>query len=160
MNFFPKYHRYLALTVVCFLGIQLLAYNTINYNAKNGIASNAVHKIYIDKTHRIWLGTGNGISCLTGNGIVNYGYKEGLTCNRVSNFFESSDGRFWISSVGKGLYELKNNRFYNSHFTFSDFSNDCGQLIEHKGWLFIGSEEGKMGIIKPIVLQFIKAFSN
>lgn len=92
------------------------------------------------------MGTNNGISCLTGNGIVNYGNKEGLTSVAIRNFTETSDGRFWISSYGKGIYEFKKGRFVNYKFNYSNDNNLCSQMREYKGWLFIGSEEGLDGL--------------
>ena len=146
MIFFPKYHKQLIIFLFCLFTTGIYAYHTVNYNAKNGIVSNSVYKIFIDNTHKIWLGTDNGISCLTGNGIVNYGFSDGLTCNKIRNFAQTTDGRFWVSSSGEGIFELKNNRFINYKFTRSELKNQCSQMREYKGWLFISSEEGLDGL--------------
>lgn len=142
MSLLQKYLRISLLFIIILFGVQTKAYNSINYNAKNGIVSNAVRKVFIDNTDRVWIGTDNGVSCITGNGIVNYNYSQGLNCDKVWNFAQTSDGRLWLAGYGKGLYEFKNDQFIQHQLPRSKANNAISRMIEHKGLLFIGSEAG------------------
>lgn len=117
--------RQFLLTILYFLLIQFQAvagnnenYTFRHYTNKQGLSHNTVFCSLQDQRGFMWFGTEDGLNRFDGHTFKVYRYnarvisEKGLPGDRISNLFEDSTGKIWIST-GRGVcyYDYETDTF-------------------------------------------------
>jgi len=100
--------------VSTFEGVAVVGKDSLwSYTVKEGLPENLTYCTLKSEDGRIWIGTSNGI-CFLKDGKIEVPKDHLLDGKAVFKIQESSSGEMWFSTIGDGIYRLKNGDF--THF--------------------------------------------
>ncbi|RNA61592.1 hypothetical protein D1631_06445 [Chryseobacterium nematophagum] len=75
----------------------------------------------------------------------------------IKNIVQTSDGNFWVTTSGKGVYLLKNNTLFKLPDDRNNYLANAHTLLEdNKGNFWISSNNGLFKIAKKKLLNYVK----
>ena len=95
-------------------------------------------------------------------------YKVSLKTNRILNLnpgnelsirsiIKSKDGNFWITTLGKGLYLLKNNRLVKMPYDANNNISSSHTILEDShGFFWIPTNNGLYKVLESQLLQYVQ----
>ncbi len=115
--------------------------------------------IYEDRQQDIWICTNQGLLLLPGG---QYDKKQRfLTGTMVQSIIQDSDGVYWVSTNGEGLFRYKNNNFFQFKLEHGLHTETIYQLIEDDlGYFWMGSKEGIIRIKREELNQVADGKKN
>jgi ligand-binding sensor domain-containing protein len=105
----------------------------------------AVTALYEDQVGTMWAGTESGkiFQYNVVQGMTSWTVEEGHAKTRITGFAEDSDGQFWISTYGEGLYVYSTNRLYNINRDDGLLDDDVYVIApDGKGRIWAGTDNG------------------
>jgi len=117
-------------------------------NDRKTLSSNIIYDLYEDSQGTLWAGTGGGglnYFDKEKEGFVWYQHSHDLAFNSVKDIVEDSNGYLWVSTR-KGMNRISPDRqevlSISSSTGFPNVSLSSGLLLDSRGIIHIGSEEG------------------
>ncbi len=80
-------------------------------NTSKGLKSNNVRSIYKEPNGQIWIGTKKGLNFYKDQAI--YGFSNPALDTSISHISKSHNGSLWVSTFGKGVFNIDNNNVVN-----------------------------------------------
>jgi signal transduction histidine kinase/ligand-binding sensor domain-containing protein len=119
-------------------------------NERYPLVFNNINTISGDHLGRIWIGSAGGINIWDAQQkrmhtiTADFNLNRGLRSNYISAFIAPSDGSFWVSTWGGGLYKAKGNFSqvdeiyfeYIADFNTNTFSTDNKIWLENKNMIY------------------------
>lgn len=153
-----------------------------NDNNPGGLSHNRVRAIYEDSQDNLWIGTnGGGLNLFHRKTqqftryMADPGITNSLSSNQVYCILEDQSGILWIGTYGGGLNRLDHksqpHRFthyraappgLNKTDAFNCISSDFIRVLylDHRGFLWIGTDDGGLNQFDPKTMHFTHYRSN
>jgi signal transduction histidine kinase/ligand-binding sensor domain-containing protein/DNA-binding response OmpR family regulator len=115
---------------------------TSDKNSQHALVLDNINTITGDHLGRIWIGSAGGINVWDGRKMhtitASFELGKGLRSNYISAFVAPSDGSFWVSTWGGGMYRAKGNfnRVEEIYFEYVGDFNTNIFAIEKQIWFF------------------------
>lgn len=100
-----------------------------HFNKSDGLASNSITALYTGIDGKIWIGTFNGLSSYDGYQFANYTDDENAG---ITSIAADSTGAIWAFRVGKGLFQLKNNKLVKAVMPSATARPTCFQKTNNR----------------------------
>ena len=112
--------------------IDKIARNTVHFTTESGLTHNNINQVILGRNNLVWVAThSNFISNINQeDDVENIQIYDGSELINVSGIAEDNKGNIWISTLGNGVFELKNKVVSKYTVAQGLKSNYCYSIIQ------------------------------
>ena len=116
-----------------------------HFGRQDGLSGNSIQRIFQDREGDIWVATGEGIDDFRDLPIVTYSSIEGLSTEFVSGILARRDGSVTVTTLSS-VDSIQGSAITPQKFPSEPRSNPLAMLEDHRGNLWIGRNDGELGV--------------
>ena len=111
-----------------------------NYGVQDGLAYFSTRALLQARNGDLWIGTERGVSHMRNGNFLQDAVTKALAQEKVWSILQDSSGAFWFGTRNHGLFRYAHARLLQYTTAQGLTSNSIYQLLEHRGSLWISSQ--------------------
>jgi len=122
-------------------GLSHISHGTVrNYGVQDGLAYFSTRALLQARDGDLWIGTERGVSHMRDGRFLQDAVTQALAQEKVWSILQDSSGALWFGTRNHGLFRYAYGRLVQYTTAQGRTSNSIYQLLEHRGSLWISSQ--------------------